>query len=59
MKYVRGDYTQANAVKLKEFLRNAGIYFETSGNGDLVHFEVKVNARQLAAINRWIDINII
>lgn len=54
-RWVSTDVEKPIAWKLKDYLRNNGIYFEPSSNGNLVHFEVKANAQEVRQINDFID----
>lgn len=52
-KYV--ELSKDDSNKLKEFLKNNKIKFETSGVGDLVHFEVLVNSIEEEKVNNFLD----
>lgn len=55
MKYYNIELTPLSSVNLKQFLHNAGITFESSGAGDLVHFEILATQNQKDMINSFID----
>lgn len=43
------------SFKLKDYLRDRGIKFETSGVGKLTHFEIYVDRDEADSINDFID----
>lgn len=50
------DLGTEKAEKLKQFLRDNEIYFEPSSNGDLVHFEIKIDSDDVKdMINKYLD----
>lgn len=55
MKYYNIELTPLSSVDLKQFLHAAGITFETSGAGDLVHFEIYATQDQKNMINSFLD----
>lgn len=55
MKYYNIELSPLASVDLKLFLHAAGITFETSGAGDLVHFEILASQDQKIMINSFID----
>ena len=55
MKYYNVELTPLCSGELKQFLHDAGITFETSGAGDLVHFEISASEKQAVMINSFLD----
>lgn len=53
--YKNVDLSKDDSNKLKEFLKNNKIKFETSGFGHLVHFEVLVNSIEENKVNNFLD----
>lgn len=50
------DLGTEKAEKLKQFLRDNEIYFEPSSNGDLVHFEIKIDSDDVKdMINKYLN----
>ena len=47
------------AIKLGDFLKESGIYFEISQNGRYYHFEILTDPAGAAAINNFLDENTI
>lgn len=47
------------ATKLGDFLKESGIYFEISKNGQYYHFEILTNTIGAAGINDFLDANTI
>lgn len=45
------------AAALRAYLKLKGFYYELSGAGEGVHFEVKLNKHELAMVNNWITCN--
>lgn len=52
--YKNVELSKGEAEELKVFLKNNKIKFETSGAGDLVHFEVLVNKLEEKKINEFL-----
>ena len=50
--------SREDAVKLKKYLRDAGIRFEASGCHEMIHFSVFVNEDETEMINDWILANL-
>jgi hypothetical protein len=44
---------------LREYLKNNNIYYELSGGPAFYHFEIKTDPAGAAAINAWLDTQII
>lgn len=44
---------------LRAFLKESGIYYELSGQPGFYHFEIKTDPAGAAAINAWLDTQII
>lgn len=44
---------------LREYLKENNIYYELSGGPAFYHFEIKTDAAGAAAINAWLDNQII
>ena len=55
MKYYNIDLSPLASVELKQFLHDNKFTFETSGNGNLVHFEILASPEQAQAINNFLD----
>ena len=55
MKWYNVELTPICSVDLKQFLHDNKITFETSGCGDLVHFEIQASQTQAKMINDFID----
>lgn len=55
MKYYNIELTPLSSVDLKQFLHDNKITFETSGCGDLVHFEIYATQDQKNMINSFLD----
>lgn len=53
--YKNVELTKDDSSKLREFLIDNKIKFETSGVGDLVHFEILVNSLEEKKINNFLD----
>lgn len=53
--YKNVELSKDNSSKLREFLIDNKIKFETSGVGDLVHFEILVNSIEEKKINNFLD----
>ena len=46
-------------IKLGDFLKESGVYFEISKNGRYYHFEILTDAAGAAKINKFLDDNTI
>ena len=44
---------------LRAYLKNNNIYYELSGGPAFYHFEIKTDPAGAAAINKWLDTQII
>ena len=55
MRYYNIELTPLSSVDLKQFLHDNKITFETSGCGDLVHFEIYATQDQKNMINSFLD----
>lgn len=44
---------------LREYLKENNIYYELSGGNSFYHFEIKTDPAGAAAINNWLDSQII
>lgn len=53
--YKNVELSKGEAEELKVFLKNNKIKFETSGVGDLVHFEVLVDSIEENKVNNFLD----
>lgn len=53
--YKNVELSKDDSSKLREFLIDNKIKFETSGVGDLVHFEILVNSLEEKKINNFLD----
>lgn len=53
--YKNVELSKDDSSKLREFLIDNKIKFETSGVGDLVHFEILVNSIEEKKINNFLD----
>lgn len=58
-KWVNTDIPKDLAGRFKEFLRDFHIKYETSENGDDIHFEVYADEKEIAKANAFIDVAII
>lgn len=54
-KYYNIELIKKDAEILKEYLHTNKIYFESSGCGNLIHFEIKLNKVQLEKANNFIN----
>lgn len=60
MKYYNFESMFISLVtELGDFLKEAGIYFEISKNGQYYHFEILTDAAGAASINDFLDNNTI
>lgn len=55
MKYYNIELTPLAAMDLKIFLKRNKITFETSGAGDLIHFEIYASQNDVCMINLFLD----
>ena len=55
-KYYNIELIKEDAEILKEYLHTNKIYFETSGCGNLIHFEIKLNRTQYENASNFINI---
>lgn len=55
MKYYNVELEANNALLLKVFLLGARVQYETSGAGNLTHFEILTDVSGAAAINRFLE----
>lgn len=53
--YKNVELSKDDSSKLRVFLVENKIKFETSGVGDLVHFEILVNSMEEKKINNFLD----
>lgn len=53
--YKNVELSKSDSNKLKEFLKNNKIKFETSGADNLVHFEILVNKFEEIKINEFLE----
>lgn len=53
--YKNVELSKDDSSKLRVFLVENKIKFETSGVGDLVHFEILVNSIEERKINNFLD----
>lgn len=53
--YKNVELSKDDSNKLRAFLVENKIKFETSGVGDLVHFEILVNSIEEKKINNFLD----
>ena len=49
------ELNEANAEKLKAYLKENGIYFEPSACYNLVHFEIKADEMELEKVNKFLE----
>ena len=49
------ELNKDDAEKLKAYLKSNGIYFEPSSCYNLIHFEVKVDEKELAKVNAFLE----
>lgn len=54
-KYVSTELSHTDANKFAEFLHKAGIYYEASECGNLIHFEVEANKNEMEVCNDFLD----
>ena len=54
-KYYNIELIKEDAEILKEYLHTNKIYFETSGCGNLIHFEIKLNKSQYENASSFIN----
>lgn len=55
-KWCRCDLPKEVAGRFKEFCRDFHLKFETSENGDDIHFEVLVSEKEMKMANAFIDV---
>ena len=55
MKYYNIELTPMRSTILKQFLHDNRITFESSGAGNLVHFEIYASKNQATMINSFLD----
>lgn len=55
MKWYNIELTKVISGELKCFLHERNIVFETSGCGDLVHFEIYASKNQATMIDLFLD----
>ena len=49
------ELNKEDAEKLKAYLKGNGIYFEPSSCYNLIHFEIKVNEKELEKVNGFLE----
>lgn len=49
------ELNKEDAEKLKAYLKANGIYFEPSACYNLIHFEVKVDDKELKMVNDFLE----
>lgn len=49
------ELNKEDAEKLKVYLKENGIYFEPSSCYNLIHFEVKVDEKELKKVNGFLE----
>ena len=49
------ELNKEDAEKLKAYLKENGIYFEPSSCYNLIHFEVKVDEKELEKVNGFLE----
>lgn len=49
------ELNKEDAEKLKAYLKDNGIYFEPSSCYNLIHFEIKVNEKELEKVNGFLE----
>lgn len=49
------NLTKEDSELFRKFLIDNGIRFETSGNGNLIHFEVLVDGTEQAACDKFLS----
>lgn len=54
-KYYNIELIKEDADLLKKYLHTNKIYFESSGCGNLIHFEIKLNKIQYENANNFIS----
>jgi hypothetical protein len=54
-KWYGSDMRKVYAEPFKEYLREQGLKFEPSENGEYVHFEVYMTLEELRSANIWVD----
>ena len=55
MKWYNIELTKVFGAELKYFLHERNITFETSGCGDMVHFEIYASKNDANMINSFLD----
>ena len=48
------ELNEAEAEKLKAYLKENGIYFEPSACYNLIHFEIKADEMELEKVNKFL-----
>ena len=48
------ELNEANAEKLKAYLKENGIYFEPSACYNLIHFEIKADEMEVEKVNKFL-----
>lgn len=57
-KFYRIDLPMKKADLLIKYLRESQLYFETSENYDLIHFEILLTQDEFEVTNDWIENNL-
>ena len=48
------ELKKEDAEKLKEYLKENGIYYEPSACYNLIHFEIKADKKELEKVNKFL-----
>lgn len=54
-KFYSVELNKADAEKLKNYLKENGIYFEPSACYNLIHFEIKLNEAELKMVDGFLE----
>ena len=52
--FYSAELNEADAEKLKAYLKENGIYFEPSACYNLVHFEIKADETEVEKVNKFL-----
>lgn len=55
MKFYNVELKPEQAEKFKMFLKKEGIYFEPSACYNLIHFEIKLNEKDVEKVNQFLE----
>lgn len=55
MKWYNVELNQHESILLKGFLNDNFVQYESSGCGNMVHFEIYASKEQASAINAFLD----